>query len=142
MRCTLKKMLYYVITVAIIVGIAAVCMVFADDDNSKNISFLKSYGWVVDEKPIEQISFDIPKEFDEVYKNYNELQNLSDNDLEIYKGKKAMRYTYIVKNFPLKTEQTVRANVISVNGEPVGGDVMTVNIDGFMYSLAYLEKGM
>ncbi len=135
-------MLYYVITVAVIIGIAAVCMVFADDDNSKNISFLKSYGWEIEEKAIEKVDFTIPKEFDEVYKNYNELQNLSGNDLEEYKGEKAIRYTYIVKNFPRTTAQTVRANVISVNGEPVGGDVMTVNIDGFMYSLSYLEKGM
>lgn len=138
----MKKMLYYVITVAVIIGIAAVCMAFADDDNSKNISFLKSYGWAVDENPIEKVDLTIPEEFDDVYKNYNELQNLSGNDLAEYKGKKAIRYTYIVKNFPQKTDRTVRANVISVNGEPVGGDVMTVNIDGFMYSLAYLEKGM
>ena len=134
-------MLYYVITVAVIIIIGAVCIVFASDEDEKNIDFLESYGWRVDENHIEKEALKIPDIFDEVYNNYNALQKLSGLDLSDYKGKDAIRYTYIVKNFPQKTDQAVRANVLCVDQNPVPGDIMTVKIDGFMYSLSYLKTG-
>lgn len=137
----MKKMLYYVITVAVIIIIGAVCIVFASDEDEKNIDFLESYGWRVDENHIEKEALKIPDIFDEVYNNYNALQKLSGLDLSDYKGKDAIRYTYIVKNFPQKTDQAVRANVLCVDQNPVAGDIMTVKIDGFMYSLSYLKTG-
>ena len=131
----MKKMLYYVITVAVIIIIGAFCIVLASDENEKNIEFLDSYGWRAEPVCIEQVSYKIPDNFDEVYNNYNELQKLSGLDLTQYKGRNAIRYTYIISNFPIETEEDVRANVICVAGEPVGGDIMTVKLDGFMYSL-------
>lgn len=137
----MKKMLYYVITVAVIIIIGAFCIVLASDENAKNIEFLDSYGWRAEPVCIEQVSYKIPDNFDEVYNNYNELQKLSGLDLTQYKGRNAIRYTYIISNFPIETEEDVRANVICVAGEPVGGDIMTVKLDGFMYSLSYLTTG-
>lgn len=137
----MKKMLYYVITVAVIIIIGAVCLVFASDEDEKNIDFLESYGWRVEESYIEKEALKIPDIFDEVYNNYNVLQKLSGLDLSDFKGREAVRYTYIVKNFPQKTDETVRANVLCVDGNPVAGDIMTVKIDGFMYSLSYLKTG-
>ena len=137
----MKKMLYYVITVAVIIIIGAFCIVLASDENEKNIEFLDSYGWRAEPVCIEQVSYKIPDTFDEVYNNYNELQKLSGLDLSQYKGRNAIRYTYIISNFPIETEEDVRANVICVAGEPVGGDIMTVKLDGFMYSLSYLTTG-
>lgn len=137
----MKKMLYYVITVAVIIIIGAFCIVLASDENEKNIEFLDSYGWRAEPVCIEQVSYKIPDNFDEVYNNYNELQKLSGLDLTQYKGRYAIRYTYIISNFPIETEEDVRANVICVAGEPVGGDIMTVKLDGFMYSLSYLTTG-
>lgn len=137
----MKKMLYYVITVAVIIIIGAFCIVLASDENEKNIEFLDSYGWRAEPVCIEQVSYKIPDNFDEVYNNYNELQKLSGLDLSQYKGRNAIRYTYIISNFPIETEEDVRANVICVAGEPVGGDIMTVKLDGFMYSLSYLTTG-
>lgn len=137
----MKKMLYYVITVAVIIIIGAFCIVLASDENEKNIEFLNSYGWKAEPICIEQESFRIPDVFDDVYDNYNELQKLSGLDLSKYKGRSAIRYTYIISNFPIQADDEVRANVICVGGEPVGGDVMTVKLDGFMYSLSYLTIG-
>lgn len=135
-------MLLYVITIAVIIGIGAMCLVFASDDEQINIKFLESYGWEVDNEYTEKVSFEIPEVFDEVYNNYNELQKISGLNLAKYKGRKAVRYTYIVLNFPQDTKgENVFANVLCVAGEPVAGDVMTVKLDGFMYSLSYLKTG-
>ena len=78
----------------------------------------------------------------EVYNDYNSLQRLAGLDISDYKGKNAIRYTYIVTNFPNETEEKeIRANVLTVNGRPIAGDIMTVSLDGFMYSLNYLKIG-
>lgn len=132
----------YFITVIFIVTIGVFCIVFANDEDSDNIEFLSEYGWEVTGDCIEREKVEIPLIFDEVYNNYNSLQKLSGLDISEYKGEKAVRSTYIVTNFPgNKEEKEIRANVLSVKGKPIAGDVMTVALDGFMYSLNYLKIG-
>lgn len=139
----MKKMIFYVITVGVMVALAALCMVFTgSEETDVNIDFLKSYGWEVKPEYIERTQVIIPMNFDKVYENYNELQALAGLDLAPYKGKRCVRYTYIVRNFPDCSDNRVRANVLCCNSSPIAGDVMTVDLDGFMYSLAYLSLGM
>ena len=76
----------------------------------------------------------IPKEFNEVYEKYNKLQKQQGFDLEDYKGKIAEVYTYAVKNYGNK-KQEVRANLIVCEGQLVGGDVCSAELDGFMQGL-------
>ena len=80
-------------------------------------AFLKEMGWVT-----------IPKEFNEVYEKYNKLQKQQGFDLEDYKGKTAEVYTYSVKNYGNK-KQEVRANLIVCEGQLVGGDVCSAELE-------------
>ncbi len=117
-------------------GVAiAAAMIFTAGD--KNAEFLKSYGWEIEPRPVEVCDITIPPAFDEVYENYNLLQLEAGLDLSPYCGCEAVRYTYILTNFPYETATPVRANVVTVRGVPVAGDIMTVGIDGFMYSLNF-----
>ncbi len=133
----MKKRDLFPIGVVLILLISSSFLFALDNTNSKNIEFLKSYGWEVEKTPTEQAEIIIPEIFDDVYKNYNQLQKEAGLDLSNYKGFYALRYTYILKNFPEETDQTVFANVLTVDGVPVGGDICTVAIDGFMYSLNF-----
>lgn len=128
-----------VISVTILL-IWSIFLFASDNTNSRNIDFLKSYGWEVEKTPTEQVEILIPDVFDDVYLNYNSLQKEAGLDLSNYKGFPATRYTYILKNFPEETKYTVFANVICVDGVPVGGDICTVALDGFMYSLNFNTK--
>ncbi len=112
---------------------------FLGGQDAKNIRFLRSYGWIVEDKAVEKCEITIPAVFDEVYENYNILQREAGLDLEPYAGMSGERYTYILKNFPYDTNEQVRANVVCVDGKPVAGDIMTVRINGFMYSLKFNE---
>ena len=137
----LKKMVY-IVTVLFIICIATICIVLAKDEDSGNIEFLGEYGWEVTGECVEREKVKIPEVFDEVYNNYNSLQKLAGLDISDYKGETAIRFTYIITNFPDETEEKeIRANVLTVNGRPIAGDVMTVSLDGFMYSLNYLKIG-
>ncbi len=136
----MKNIASYAIAVLAILIIAFMFISFSSKRPAAEL--LMSYGWEISESPIESVNVVIPKEFDDVYKNYNELQKEIGFDLEKYKGKSAVRYTYIVENYPQK-EYNVRANVLVVDGKAVGGDICTVEFDGFMHSLkmpGYLTK--
>ena len=142
LRGEFLKQMAYIVTVLFIICVGTICMVLAKDEDSGNIEFLGEYGWEVRGECVEREKVEIPRVFDEVYNDYNSLQRLAGLDISDYKGKKAIRYTYIVTNFPNETEEKeIRANVLTVNGRPIAGDIMTVSLDGFMCSLNYLKIG-
>lgn len=111
--------------------------VFGSESDAENCRlFLKNYGWETQITPDDSSEITIPAIFDAVYTNYNELQKIAGLDLLPYRGKNGTRYTFIVTNYPLDIPQTVYANVICIDGVPVGGDIMTANLDGFMHAVS------
>lgn len=100
--------------------------------NAQRIVFLESFGWEVDPNEEEIREILIPKEMDDVYQNYNQLQKAQGCDLNKYAGKTCKRYTYIVLNHP-KQKENVNANLIIYNGKIVGGDISSTELDGFMH---------
>ncbi len=133
----MKKMVLLSIILAIILIITFSFLAFANDENLKNIEFISSYGWKVSEKPIEIVKVTLPQKDDIIYINYQALQKEAGLDLEKYAGKTLTRYTYTVLNYPQKTKEPVRLNLLVYDGLQIGGDVMTVSSDGFMHSLIF-----
>ncbi len=111
------------------------CVYGKSPDEAKCREFLSGFGWEVRETADSQAAVRIPDVFDKVYENYNIIQKTSGLDLLPYCGKSGTRYTFIVTNYPLDVGETVYANVIIIDGEPVGGDIMTVSLSGFMHGL-------
>ncbi|MGI5967365.1 MULTISPECIES: DUF4830 domain-containing protein [Anaerotruncus] len=107
----------------------------AGKTNEQRITFLESFGWQVEPEEEEILEVKIPKELDEVYEKYNEIQKSQGCDLTKYGGKRCKRYTYIVLNYPDQPEN-VRANIVTYNGKIIGGDVCSVELDGFMHGFA------
>lgn len=130
-------MMYFISVVIIIVTTLMFVLFASGETDTNNIVFLKGYGWEVRTKAVEKEDIIIPKPFDRVYENYNDIQLKAGLDLRPYMGMKGVRYTYIVENYPKDVGEEVRANVISINNEPVGGDIMTVSIRGFIHSLNF-----
>lgn len=130
-------MMYFISVVIIIVTTLMFVLFASGETDTNNIVFLKGYGWEVRTKSVEKEDIIIPKPFDRVYENYNDIQLKAGLDLRPYMGMKGVRYTYIVENYPKDVGEEVRANVICINNEPVGGDIMIVSIRGFIHSLNF-----
>ncbi|MCI8403650.1 MAG: DUF4830 domain-containing protein [Clostridia bacterium] len=130
-------MMYFAAVVIIIITTLAFVLFAKGETDMNNVSFLKSYGWEVDDRAVESAEVIIPDPFDRVYENYNKIQIKAGLDLRPYMGMHGVRYTYIVENYPADVGEQVRANVLCVDGEPVGGDIMTVSLHGFMHSLLF-----
>ena len=98
------------------------------------IGFLNSLGWQVSQEPIEVQEVLIPREFNEVYAAYNELQKKAGFDLKNYSGQEAVRHTYWVLNYPDQVEDVV-ADVLVAKGNVIGGNIQSIRLDGFMHEL-------
>lgn len=105
---------------------------YSASTNTERITFLKGFGWETGEEPMEISEVIIPTEFNDTYENYNNIQKAQNLDLSKYKGKRVKRYTYEITNYPGETSQTV-ANMLVYNGMIIGGDVSSLELDGFMH---------
>ena len=103
--------------------------------NEDRIAYLGAYGWEVSADPVEYQEVVIPSEFDDVLEHYNELQKQQGFDLSKYKGKRLMRYTYEIQNYPTG-ETGVQAVLFLYKNKVVGGDIHSLPLDGFMHGLA------
>lgn len=100
--------------------------------NEQRMEFIGSFGWEVAAEPVEVMEVIIPKEFDEVYQEYNSIQKHQGCDLAGYAGKRCKRYSYEVINYPGQPEN-VRINLLVLNNKIIGGDVCSVEAGGFMH---------
>lgn len=103
--------------------------------HEERMAFLSQYGWEIDEDPIEVQEVIIPTEFDDTYTAYNEIQKAQGFDLTVYAGMRAKRWTYVVKNYKgYENKDCIHANVLVYDGLVIGGDVCSVELNGFMHS--------
>lgn len=105
------------------------------ETNEQRVAYLESFGWTVESEPVESVDMVVPSEFDETYESYNLLQQTQGFDLTKYKGKKAVRYTYSITNYPTDTAENVQATLIVSDKKIIGGDVSSTSLGGFMHSL-------
>jgi len=105
------------------------------ETNADRVKFLEDYGWQIKSEPIETENVSIPSDFNAVWIEYNKIQKEAGFDLEKFRGKQAVRYTYEVLNHKNVSGRQVRANILVCDGQIIGGDIMTTAIDGFMHAL-------
>ncbi len=105
------------------------------ETNEQRVEYLESFGWDIIDEPTESTEVIIPAEFDETYESYNLLQQTQGFDLSKYKGKKVMRYTYSVKNYPTNSAENVCATLLVSDKKIIGGDISSTSLGGFMHSL-------
>lgn len=108
----------------------------------ERIAFLSQFGWEVKEDPVEVTEILIPAEFDQTYENYNKIQKGQDLDLSLYAGKRVKRWTYEIKNYPgyENKDGTVQANILVFNGLVIGGDISSLELNGFMQGFDFPNK--
>ncbi len=108
---------------------------YSAEDAAGRIAFLSQFGWEVVSDPVEVREIVIPAEFDAVYEKYNALQREHGLDLSDYSAQRAKRWTYEIKNYPgYENSGLVQANIFVLDGKVIGGDICSLEKDGFMHS--------
>ena len=104
-------------------------------DASQRVAFLEQFGWKVGETPMEQEDVLLPSSFNDTYEQYNQIQKEQGLDLLQYAGATCRRYTYEVTNYPGKASGVV-ANLLVLDGRVIGGDICSVELNGFIHGFA------
>lgn len=140
-----SKKAVFVIIMAALILIGIIMLAGIDRDIGKNAineggsteearaQYLSSMGWEVVSPAVSEENVVIPKEFSDVFNNYNALQLSQGFDLSKYAGKELKLYTYEVTNH--ESSDTVFAELYIYKGKVVGGDVHSAALDGFMQGL-------
>lgn len=145
----------FILLFAAVVATVIVCAVISSGDAAENedttqnhavsnsastqdelMSFIAELGYTVKNEPdsIEEII--IPEVFDEVYEQYNELQKAAGLDLTAYKGCSAKKWTFTVTDYPgYENKECIKINLIVYGKHIIGGDICSVELDGFMTGL-------
>lgn len=95
------------------------------------VSFLSEFDYEADPKAISIFEYEIPKEFNSVLEQYNEIQRAQGLNLKRYLGKDATVYTFKISNY--KYEGEVYATLFIRNGRIIAGDVSSKDGDGFVH---------
>lgn len=100
-------------------------------------AFLAQYGWTTAADPVEICEVIIPEQFNDVYTQYNALQQTQGFDLMPFRGQRVKRWTYEITNYPSETDGLrVYADLLVRDGKVIGGNVGTRAADGFLHGFA------
>ena len=144
LKWTRKKSVIVIIIAALVLALIVFCASHGGGkanvsssnirSNDDRIAYLASLGWDCDPECVVEKNIVIPREFNEIYTQYNEFQLAQGFDLTNYQGMEVTLYAYRVRNFADDSE-TVYAQLIICGSEVIGGDVHSTSADGFMLPL-------
>lgn len=103
---------------------------YNDAEDIRN--YLTSFELELGEMTVDKIF--VPYEFNDVYINYNLIQQSQGFDLSDFKGKDLTRYTAQITNYP-DFSGDVFAEVLVFNKKIVGADIYSTAADGFIVAL-------
>lgn len=101
-------------------------------------AYLAKLGYSVEDGSETKTEIKIPKNFDNVYGEYNETQKSAGFDLSDYSGCTAIMYSYTLSNF--EDCENVYANLIVYNKRIIGGDLSSIEKGGFTLPLTDAEN--
>lgn len=136
-----------------ITGIIVILLTFVGNHHANNVEptmakvdcstpelreqYLASLGWEYD-KAFSEKEIVVPKEFNDVYKDYNAIQKSQGFNLEHYKGKKATIYTYKITNYG--DDSVIIADLMVYNGSLIATDLCNPDAEeGFLVGLTQNE---
>ena len=117
--------------------LAVIVSLFSIDSSTNRMicDYIEGLGWQINTSPCEISHLTIPREFDAVYDTYNAIQKNSGFDLESFKGKNVVRYSYNVLNHEHSDSGGVIVSVFICDGEIIAADICSTDSNGFMHGI-------
>ena len=137
-KWTKKNAVLIVLAVAALISAAVVMTGIADRrqtrgvrTNEDRLAYLSALGWEC--QPLSEQSVVIPRQFSDVFEDYNRLQKLQGFDLLRYGGVEVTLYRYSVSNYP--GDDSVIAQLLVSDYEVIGGDLHSSAQNGFIHGM-------
>lgn len=137
-----KKIMCLLLVVAVVVAGALIIpkmvkepITYYGETNEQRVNFIASFGYTVNPEALDCRTVTIPKEFNDIYGAYNEMQKAQGFDLKPYRGKECTQYIYLIENYPGESRE-IHATLLVRDGVIIGGDVCCAELEGFMHGFA------
>lgn len=112
-----------------------------NEENDIGIQFLNDNGWVVDEQSVVYTEVDFIFPNNEALASYIEIQKAQGFAIEEYIGKRVIKITCSIMNFPGYTDEAgIFANVFLFNDKIIAADICSVKINGFLQGAVVNEN--
>jgi hypothetical protein len=98
------------------------------------VNYIQNFGWEVRHKPAQILHLTIPPQLDEAMVALNNLQKTIGLNIENYRGKKIMRFSYKVKNH-IESKREVRADALVYKGKVIAASVYSAGENGFVHAI-------
>lgn len=114
------------------VVIAVIFALFSVDSaaNRKNIDFINSFGWQVEESPADISHLTIPEDLSGVFLVHSQISAIDGSSMTDYRGKNITRYSYKVLNHSLSGSGKIRADVFVYKSEIIAADITDISKNG------------
>lgn len=140
-----KRILVFSLLIFLITGLLSVSLIPKKKNNSKEpryapqneqrVAFLQSYGWAVEEQPIETLILPFGESLQEPFLSYNKLQLQQGFDLSACCNKTVQRFSYKITNYPGRND--CQANLYLCENRIVAADITCLGDNGFMKDLQF-----
>lgn len=129
-----KKSKAQAFIMAIMIMFTVFTIIFLKTDiniNHRNIEYIKSFGWEVDNKPVDTMSISLPSSSDSIFSAYcKTMEPLF--DLSQFSGKRVLRYSYKVKNHIESSSNMIRINILIYEENIISADISSLMENGFI----------
>ncbi|PWM24001.1 MAG: DUF4830 domain-containing protein [Clostridiales bacterium] len=113
--------------------VAVVAVNYGDiKTNEDRIEFIKQFGYTPLTEPSVTEEVIIPEKFDTVYEKYNDIQRAQGLNLKKYQGKSAMKYTYLLEDYP-GSDGRVFFTMLVYRDNVIAGDVCRTEGERFIH---------
>ncbi len=143
----LSKKLIITVALSILLLIALIILIIPKGDrratsaaaikgmsNKEDLTdYLESLGYEISETVWKSRQVVVPRDFDKVYTEYNEMQKKCGFDLTDYKGKEITLHTFAITNY--KDVSDVLCDLMVYKDSIIGGAIYTADVSGFMHGL-------
>lgn len=97
------------------------------------VEYLAAQGWTVDPNTESMQEITLPRTFEGVFLEYNDLQRQQGFDLRPYSGLPATVWSYVVTNY--ESDAPVIATLYLYRNRVIAGDIHSTAMDGAMHGI-------
>lgn len=120
----------FIFAVSAILIVSIIAFLSVDNSiNRTNIEYISSFGWQVEEKPVEIFYMTIPEKTDTVFSVYKSIVGF---ELDLHNTQRVTRYSYKVLNHKNSQDGLIRINLFLANDKILWGDISSLSPNGFV----------
>ena len=143
MKSILKKYKYkliFIIAAAVIISVIFALFSVDGAANRRNVEFINSFGWDVDDSPADISHLTIPEDLSGIYLVHSQVSAIDGSSIVDYRGKNITRYSYNVLNHKDSGSGKIRADIFVYKSDIIAADISDISMGGNLTPISDISQ--